>query len=49
MRRETQGLGTGRNKGSEKGETKTLRRRNKDFEKEKKGNRESCDFIAVFW
>ena len=23
-------------------------RRNKDFEKEKKGNRESCDSIAVF-
>ena len=23
--------------------------RNKGFEEEKKGNRESCDFIAVFW
>ena len=33
----------------EEEEKGTLRRRNQDFEEGKKGNRESCDSIAVFW
>ena len=28
---------------------RTFRGRKRDFEKEKKGERESCDSIAVFW
>ena len=32
----------------EEEEKGTLRRRNQDFEEGKKGNRESCDSIAVF-
>ena len=47
-RRGGTGLGEGRNKDFEEDETRTLRGRKKDFEKEKKGNRESCDSIAVF-
>ena len=47
----------GRKRDLEKEETMTLRRTKtgrgegikRDFEEEKKGNRESCDFIAVFW
>ena len=38
----------GRKLGFEEDETRTLRRRKMVFEEEKKGNRESCNPIAVF-